>query len=472
MELIAEETIERWLPVIEGKGKWEKVVESCPKVASDQYGMMAQCFENMTEATTTTGGVGNYSPILIPMVRRMMPSLIGMDIFGTQPMTGPSGLIFALRAEYQNDNVNPIKASTPSFIVTVGATTDGGANDATVGGDISFTNDDAGADPVEVVIGKIRHIEGYNILVEDLGTGTGGYEDLVLTADVATAGTMFAATCVQAQTIATAATYANEALFKIIFSNYTGTYTTAVGEALGSDTKEMGFNIDSSTITAKSRKLKTRWTKELEDDLKAVHKIDAESLLTGIASDEITMEMNREFMALVNTKAIAGGVTAWTYAGADGRWEVEKYMNLVATISRVRRQVAIANRRGQATFMIVSPGVLSALETAGKLDRQGDSISQIGVDPVRTAYVGNSLGMKCYVDIWATTDFVNLGYKGNEEVDAGIYYAPYIPLQIDKGYGEEDNVPRTFFRTRYGVADNIFGAENYYRQITVAGLPT
>jgi hypothetical protein len=143
---------------------------------------------------------------------------------------------------------------------------------------------------------------------------------------------------------------------------------------------------------------------------------------------------------------------------------MEKYQTLMAHISRQKRQLGVTNRRGMATFMVVSPGVLSVIEAAGKLNADA-------VDPVKSSFAGKALGMDCYVDIYATSDQAHLGYKGPNEIDAGIFYCPYIPLQIKKGYGEEDGQPRTFFHTRYGIVENLYGAGNYYHTVNVSNLP-
>ena len=445
--------IDKWMPLLEGKDKWENFVKSCPKLDEKHYATVAQMLENteqmkLEERTTTTQGVGSFSPILIPMLRRIMPSLISMEIVGTQPMSGPTGLIFALRAVYQNTTDNPVNRAN-SIIITVANVFDG-TDTATVGNAISASLDDSVANPVEDGIGIVRHIEGNNLLVE------------VSSGDFTTAMTVnYKATVTQNTGIDVAARYDNEALYKIIFSNYTGTYTTSNGENLSTDMKEIGFNIETATTTAKTRKLKAKWTEELEQDLQAIHNMNAERLLTSIASDEIVIEMNQEMIKLLRTKATT--VTAFDFATADGRWELELYQNLMAVISRVKRQIAIANRRGQATFMIVSPDVLSAIEASGKL-------STVGVDPIQNSFAGMALGLKVFVDIFATNDDILMGYKGPTEIDAGVFWSPYIPLQIRKGFGEEDGQPRTFFHTRYGIVDNIYGAENYYQTITVAGM--
>lgn len=444
---VEQEVLDKWMPLLEGTGKWSAFVSTCPKLNPMDYATVAQLLENtesLKEKTTTAQGVGDFSPILIPMLRRVMPSLIGMQIFGTQPMSGPTGLIFALRAVYHNTTDNKVNRAN-SVILTLADATLGSAGFAE-GTPISSTGD-AG-------VGVVRHQEGNNILVE-ITSGSFSVSD-----DVDNA-----ASFVGAETTVSAV-YENEALYKIIFSNYTGTYATATGEDLSTDMKEIGFNIETDTVTARTRKLKAKWTEELEQDLQAIHNMNAERLLTSIASDEITIEMNREFIALI--AATAGTSSSYNYstvtAGDTGRWELEKYQNLMAHIARQKRQLAVTNRRGMATFMIVSPAVLSVIEAAGKLSTEG-------VDPVQTSFAGKALGMDCYVDIYAENDDIQLGYKGPNEIDAGIFYAPYIPLQIKKGFGEEDGQPRTFFHTRYGIQDNLFGAENYYHTIQVSNLP-
>ena len=447
---VSEELIEKWLPVIEGKNKWEAVVDGMPKVAAKDYGVISQCLENIAleERTTSADSAAtDYKPILVPMIRRVMPSLIGMDIFGVQPMTGPTGLVFALRATYQNDSVNKLKRSNSVILTLADATA------FTAGTDCSTTGN-AGT-------GTVRHVEGNNVLVE-VASGT-----FAAGADIDDAISFSSAVT----TIS--AVYENEALFNIIFSNYSGPVTTAAGEALTTDMKEIGFEIESQTTTAKTHKLKAKWTNEMEEDLKAVHNLNAESLLSGVASDEIVMEMNREFINLVGTKATAGGTSAWDYSSADGRWEAEKAVNLVGAINRARRDIGISTKRGQGNWIIVSPNVQSLLELSDRLQSTGLSGD---VDPVKNAYVGNLKGSntKVFVDIFAPNDDVLVGYKGSSEIDAGIFYSPYVPLKISKGMGEEDGQPRTFFSTRYGLTYNPLGGtsgESYYRRVTVANIP-
>lgn len=442
--IVDPKTIEKWLPIIEGKDKWTEFVSACPKVNRQHYGAMAQLFENivsMTEKTVSADGTGDYSPILIPMLRRVMPALIGPQIFGTQPMNGPTGLAFILRAVFQNDSVNPLNRSN-SVILTLADATNFSVDGHVVQGGTSTGDGN----------GRVRHKDGNNILVEvESGTFVAGGAEQVDNADPYAA----------AETTISAV-YENEALFNVIMPSYTGTYSTAAGEALSTDMHEIGFKVDKATATAKTRKLKAKWTEELEQDIKALHNIDAESLLSSVASDELIMEMNREMINLIITKST--NTSSYNFTSADGRWEMEKYQNLMSAIGRAKRAIATQSKRGQGTFMIVSPAVLNALEASGRLKDEN-------VDPVQQVYVGKAMGMDTFVDLYAADDSIYVGYKGSSEMDAGIFYLPYVPLQIRKGFGEEDGQPRTFFSTRYGLLDNPFGAANYYHKLTVANLP-
>lgn len=436
------ELVERWMPVLELKGEWEDRCGNAPKLEERKYAFTATMLEHLAQTQlgeavqanggTRTGDVAKYDPVLIPMIRRIMPSLIGPEIFGTQPLQAPTGLIFALRASYANDADNYLKRSNSIIIVVDDAT------GISVGD--TLTGSDSGA------TGTVRYMEGNKLLVE------------------VTSGEFTAADTFNTGANSVADLLENEALFKSIFRNYTGRYATATGEVLGTSTREVAFDIDQVTVQAETRKLKARWTQELEEDLAAVHGMDAESLMSSIASDEITLEMNREFIDLIDDKATANSVVTWDYTAADGRWELEKYHNLLATINRQRREVAVDTRRGQANWIIVTPGVLSALEATGKMD-------STGTDPMVDSFAGTLNGsIRVYVDIWEETEQILVGYKGREEVDAGMYYAPYIPLKINKGYGEEDNIPRLFFSTRYGIAENPL-SKQYYRKILVTNLP-
>ncbi len=454
-----DELIEKWLPVIEGTGKWEKVVDGMPKVDAKGYSLLATQLEVLEQTelseATQTGAITNYTPVLIPMVRRVMPALIGTEIFGTQPLNGPSGLIFALKSLYQSDGNSEVNANYEILLLDTEVAVFEDL-DQVISGDVAGD-------------GKVVHGEGKMVLVKLTSASTtfagdADVDDVVIGS--------YATSVAGVDRVFTDA----EALSSIVFQNFSGTMSTAVGENLGLLTKELGFEITSSSVEAKTRKLKTRWTIELEDDLRAVHGLNAEQLLSGFCGDEIVKEMNREFIDKVKvhagTTSSNGLATAtWTFPSDQttlkGRYENEAYQSLANFISRQRRKLALSNLRGQATWMIISLGVLTALEATGKLKSGATS-------PLGNAFVGTYEGMKVYVDMFPTigedSDFIYLGYKG-DEIDAGVYYCPYIPLKVNKGYGEEDNIPRLFFSTRYGLCDNPFGAANYFQKIIVANLP-
>jgi hypothetical protein len=450
-----EKLIEKWEDVLLAKGKWAGKLDNAPKIRDAHMGLMANVLETsvygpseeISEATLA-GDVTGYNKVLIPMLRRSVPATIALDMFGVQPMNAPTGLIFSLRATYQNDSVNTLKrpASVSVILTLADATGFTAGTDIVQGGTSTGTGN-----------GVVRHVEGNNVLVEtQSGTWVAGAGEQVDDADPYVA----AVTTISA-------VYDNEIAFPYIFTNYTGPQATATAEALTTNMKEVGFQVDSATVTAQSRKLKAKYTHEVEEDFQALHGMSASSVLTQIATDEITLEINREHINLVDTYATTGGTTAWDYSsGPDGRWERELYENLRATINRTKLAVAAANKRGSANFAIVSPNVLAALESSGQ-------IAQDGVDVAAQAFRGVYQGMKIFVDLYATSDYINLGYKGaNNEMDAGAYFAPYKPIVISKGFGEEDGQPRLFFRTRYGTATNPFGVGNYFRKITVANLPT
>ena len=444
-----EELIKKWSDVIKIEGKGEKKLAGAPKISEDRFGMVANIFENCIGKkgeglmeSSLQADADYYDKILIPMLRRSVPVIVGTELFGTQPMAGPTGLIFSLRSTYQNDDTNTLKRPASNSIIA--SLVDASA--FTVGGAISSTAD--------AYVGVIRLIEGNNLLI-DTTSGT-----LVVGVDVDNVASF------SSSETTVAAVEDNEIAFPIVFSNYTGPVATATAEAYSADMKQVGIEIDKTTVTAKSRKLKAKWTIELEQDLQAVHGINANSLLTQVATSEIINEINKEHLDLVSAYATTGGATAFNYSSVDGRWEREKYENLRASINRQKLAIASANKRGSATFMVVSPNVLAALESSGQ-------ISQEGVDVAASPFRGMYQGMKVYVNLFATSDFVDLGYKGgNNEMDAGAFYCPYKPIEVQKGYGENDGQPRLFFNTRYATQTNPYGVANYFRKLTVTNLPS
>ena len=250
---------------------------------------------------------------------------------------------------------------------------------------------------------------------------------------------------------------------------------------------EMGFSIDKTTVTAKSRQLRAYYTMELAQDLKAVHGLSAETELANILSTEILSEINRELIGLINTNAKYGhgfnttvGASAVTTSGAevdvsDGRWEVEIFKALITHIEKQANQIAIDTRRGEGNFAIISPNVAAALNATGNV--QYGNVAGTGLSDITgNLFVGTlSGGIKLYVDPFASVDYVTVGYKGTNAYDAGMFYCPYVPLSMMKTVGENDFQPRIGFKTRYGMVDNPFvtsgaAANVYYRKVIVTNL--
>jgi len=227
----------------------------------------------------------------------------------------------------------------------------------------------------------------------------------------------------------------------------------------------MGFTIEKSTVTAKSRALKAEYTLELAQDLKAIHGLDAETELANILSTEIMAEINREVVRTMNSQAKTGclqsnvaikGVFDLS-SDADGRWSVEKFKGLILQIEREANVIAKETRRGKGNFIVASSDVASALAAAGMLDYTPALSTNLNVDDTGNTFAGVLNGRtKVYIDPYATTDYVNVGYKGTNPYDAGLFYCPYVPLTMVRAVGEDTFQPKIGFKTRYGMASNPF----------------
>ncbi|NMJ87741.1 MAG: ATP-binding protein, partial [Thaumarchaeota archaeon] len=349
--------------------------------SSDSWGMLTEATPTVATATASSSGVIQYQdPVLISMLRRAMPNLVAYDVCGVQPMTGPTGLIFAMRARYDSQST----------------------------GTESFYNE---AD------------------VTHAGAATTGTQ-----ASAGTAGTDFA----QGGTA----------------DNAAGGVTTAAGEGLGitgtdsthgDDFQEMAFSIERVAVTAKTRALKGEYSMELSQDLKAVHGLDAETELANILSQEILAEINREVVHTIYFGAQSGAQHNTTATGifdldtdSNGRWSVEKFKGLMFQIEREANAVAKATRRGKGNIIITSSDVASALAMAGVMDNAG-------IDDTGNTFVGTLNGRyKVYVDPYfssSASNFFVVGYKGASAYDAGIFYCPYVPLQMVRAVGENSFQP-------------------------------
>ena len=379
-----------------------------------------------SSSTASDGSVDIFDPVLISLVRRSMPNLIAYDIAGVQPMSGPTGLIFAMRSRYEG------QAGAEAMY-----------NEANT----SFSASDAAGTPTDILgntvadnVGGAPYDTGYNAF---------------------------------------------------------GGMSTATAEALGGDANshfnEMAFSIEKVAVTAKSRALKAEYSMELAQDLKAVHGLDAEQELSNILSAEILAEINREVVRTINVTAVGGAdqgdvTTGGTFdldTDSNGRWSVEKFKGLIFQIERDANSIAKATRRGKGNIMICSSDVASALNMAGVLDYTPALNNNLNVDDTCNTFAGVMNGrVKVYIDPYATGNYYTLGYKGTSAFDAGIFYCPYVPLQMVRAVGENTFQPKIGFKTRYGMVSNPFADGSaaatqgaltadtnvYYRTVKVSNL--
>ena len=456
----AQALTEKWSPVLSHEGStpikdnYRKAVtavllENQEKFLREERGMLSEVAVNSAGAIgvnalsgsgldTKTGGLAGFDPVLISLIRRAMPNLVAYDICGVQPMSGPTGLIFAMKAHYETRTGPEALFNEPDSNFSAGSDASKGAynpaNDATDGSNPALLND---ASP-------------------------GTYERGV----------------------------------KPMARN--------VAEELGETTqfREMAFSIEKTAVTAQSRALKAEYTLELAQDLKAIHGLDAEQELANILSSEILAEINREVVRTVYTIAKPGAANNVANAGrfdldvdSNGRWSVEKFKGLMFQVERDANAIAQETRRGKGNFIVTSADVASALAMSGTLDYSsgltgagGPSIGE--VDDTGNLLVGTMNGrIKVYVDPYsaniADKHYYVVGYKGTSPYDAGLFYCPYVPLQMVRSIGPDTFQPKIGFKTRYDKVANPFvtlangtpdaetltaNRNQYYRRVQVENL--
>jgi hypothetical protein len=422
--------VEKWAPVLneESAGAIKDHHRKAVTAAILENQEMALREQSLMEAPTNAAGAGtvasggaadNWNPILIALVRRAMPNLMAYDIAGVQPMSGPTGLIFAMKSRYKTTKAGVSSGDEALF------------NEAAVG----FSGDSAAT-----------------------GNGAAGPSGLVGLEDDSAAGL---------RTVDSSIDDARTGPY--LGDNYTTAEAESLGEAGGEAFAEMGFTIDKATVTAKSRALKAEYSLELAQDLKAIHGLDAENELANILSTEILAEINREVVRTINSQAKTGALQANTaingifnvQTDADGRWSVEKFKGLILQIEREANVIAKETRRGKGNFMVCSSDVASALAASGMLDYAPAMNTNLNVDDTGNTFAGVLNGrMRVYIDPYATGDYINVGYKGTNPYDAGVFYCPYVPLTMVRAVGEDTFQPKIGFKTRYGMASNPFVGAN------------
>jgi len=411
MDLNFESLVEKWAPVLNEESAGSiadrhrrnvtaAVLENQERAMQSERGQQGFLAET---PTNNTANVDNWDPVLISLVRRAMPNLMAYDVCGVQPMTGPTGLIFAMKSRYE--------------------TTRGGAT----AGDEALHNE------------AITPYSGDSSVTQDSSTGPSGLDGVAGPIDTNRETDLFG-----------------------------GGMSTANAEALGnsgSDFAEMGFTIEKATVTAQSRALKAEYTIELAQDLKAIHGLDAEAELANILSAEILAEINREVIRTINSQAKTGAQSAGIAVpgvfdlktDADGRWSVEKFKGLLVQLDRECNAIAKETRRGKGNVVICSSDVATALTASGMLDYSPALSTQLQVDDTGNTFAGVLNGrIRVYIDPYAVADYITVGFKGTNPYDAGVFYCPYVPLQMVRAVGENDFQPRIGFKTRYGMASNPF----------------
>ena len=431
---LSENLQEKWSPILEHS--------DLPKI-EDNYkrAVTAVILENQEKAlnedratleeaaplNATGSAISNWDPILISLVRRAMPNLVAYDICGVQPMTGPTGLIFAMKARY-NDDVDATRDNKSEALHNE-ARSDYSSQAQT-------TSTSVGSDPIG---------DPFDTSAPSYASTTG--------AGMSTAS------------------------------------AESLGDAAGNHFAEMAFTIEKATVTAKSRALKAEYTLELAQDLKAIHGLDAESELANILSSEILAEINREVIRNVNIQAKTGAAStavAGTFnldVDANGRWSVEKFKGLIFQIEREANVIAKETRRGKGNFILCSSDVASALSMAGVLDYTPALSTSLNVDDTGNTFAGVLNGkVKVYIDPYAGVDYMTVGYRGSNPYDAGLFYCPYVPLQMVRAVGENTFQPKIGFKTRYGMVSNPFvgatpsnglasnGTNFYYRKMAVSNI--
>ena len=415
-----EELLNKWKPVLEhsalpeiGNSHKEAVTaqilentESAIREGSS-YGASSQLLGEAAPTNSTGAEVDNYNPVLINLVRRAMPNLIAYDIVGVQPMTGPTGLIFAMRSHYTNQTGTEAlynEANTQFGNAAVGNGTVG-----TEGG-----------------LGATSTVDANG----DINDADGGFE-------------------------------------------FGAGMETSTAEGLGggdatTQFREMAFSIDKVTVEAKSRALKAEYSSELAQDLKAIHGLDAEQELSNMLSAELLAEINREVVRTIYGTAKKGAATETATAGtfnldvdSNGRWSVEKFKGLMFQIEKEANAIAKDTRRGKGNIIICSSDVASALQMAGVLDyAPALNSNNLNPDDTGNTFVGVLNGRyKVYIDPYSTANYLVVGYKGANAFDAGLFYCPYVPLQMVRAVGENSFQAKIGFKTRYGMVANPFAAQ-------------
>jgi len=450
----AEKIMEKWAPLLDAEGvdpikdAHRRSVTAVLLENQEKFLAEQSAFENgtsmLTEAAPTNSGnavgasggfsggatpagpVAGFDPVLISLIRRSMPNLVAYELAGVQPMNGPTGLIFAMRSRFTNQSGDEAFFNEPesAFSANKAGTNIGQATQ----GDYTAATDDDGT-------------VGFGSTGTQRGTNPAILENN-------------ASDAVQAQ-------------YSVGQGMATGD-SEALGDGVNGDFNEMAFSIEKVTVTAKSRALKAEYSLELAQDLKAIHGLNAEAELANILSSEILAEINREVIRTIYKTAEAGSQVNVANNGffnldvdSNGRWSVEKFKGLLFNIERDANRIAQRTRRGKGNIILTSADVASALTMAGVLDYTPALNANLQVDDTGNTFAGTINGKyRVYIDPFSANSAQNqyyvVGYKGTSPYDAGLFYCPYVPLQMVRAVGENSFQPKIGFKTRYGLVSNPF----------------
>jgi hypothetical protein len=473
----AEHLQEKWAPLLEAEGV-DKITDPHRRAVTavllenqEKFLKDEQAFAQgtITEASPTnsanaagaSGGFGagsaaggptaGFDPVLISLIRRSMPNLVAYDLAGVQPMSGPTGLIFAMRSRYKD------QSGSETFFDEVDTAFSGQSSGNNLTGGISEVNTGLGT------------------------TSQSGTNPAVLNPTSS----------------------ADKTAYNVGQGMVTGD-SEALGDAAGNMFNQMAFSIEKVTVTAKSRALKAEYSLELAQDLKAIHGLNAEAELANILSTEILAEINREVIRTIYKVAEQGAVENTASAGvfdldidSNGRWSVEKFKGLLFQIERDANRIAQRTRRGKGNIIMCSADVASALTMAGVLDYTPALNANLNVDDTGNTFAGTIQGKyRVYIDPYSANLAANnsglaqgsnqyyvVGYKGGSPYDAGLFYCPYVPLQMVRAVGENTFQPKIGFKTRYGLVSNPFAegltqglgrlqvnSNRYYRRVAVKNI--
>jgi len=454
---------EKWAPLLDHEGsdaikdQHRRNVTAVLLENQEQMLREENAFQSLTEASPTnsagTGGfsgsaaaagpVAGFDPVLISLIRRAMPNLVAYDLAGVQPMSGPTGLIFAMRSRFTNQSGDEALFDEP---------------DTTFSAQNSSQNLTSGFTDVAA---------GFGTTSPQKGTNPGALNPV---------GSAVTASYNVGQGMETGA-------------------SEALGDSASNAFNEMAFSIEKVTVTAKSRALKAEYSLELAQDLKAIHGLNAEAELANILSTEILAEINREVIRTIYKTAETGAQVNVASAGtfnldvdSNGRWSVEKFKGLLFQIERDANAIAQRTRRGKGNIILCSADVASALTMAGVLDYTPALNVNLNVDDTGNTFAGVINGKyRVYIDPFAAnsaaTQYYVIGYKGTSPYDAGLFYCPYVPLQMVRAVGQDTFQPKIGFKTRYGMVENPFSQgttqgsgvltrnkNRYYRRVKVSNL--